>query len=93
MLHSLETPVANSICADLPPGAPCNTTIDYGNHNQNWEDGPTSWEEFGHDNDPSICGVPRITVQEWEEGKYWEGKHGPVIVLNVTNGWGTFIQL
>lgn len=100
MLYSLETPVANSICADLPPGAPCNTTngvemindhddvetIDYGNHNQNWEDGPTSWEEFGHDNDPSICGVPRITVQEWEEGKYWEGKH-PVIVLNVTNGW------
>ena len=61
--------------------------IDYGNHNENWEDGPSSWEEFGHENDPDVCGLPRITVEEWEAKRYWEGKYGPVIVMNVTDGW------
>ena len=48
-----------------------NPNIDYGNHNLNWEDGPASWEEFGHDNAPDVCGVPRLTVEEWEAGRYW----------------------
>ena len=61
-------------------------TIDYGNHNLEWEDGPSSWEEFGHDNAPDICGVQVLTVEEWEEGRYWEGGK-PVIVKNVTDGW------
>mmetsp|Transcript_25972 Transcript_25972/g.55845 ORF Transcript_25972/g.55845 Transcript_25972/m.55845 type:complete len:363 (-) Transcript_25972:131-1219(-) len=60
--------------------------IDYGNHNLDWEDGPTSWEEFGHDNDPSVCSLRFLTVEEWEAGKYWEGDQ-PVIVKNVTDGW------
>mmetsp|Transcript_27890 Transcript_27890/g.58918 ORF Transcript_27890/g.58918 Transcript_27890/m.58918 type:complete len:194 (-) Transcript_27890:11-592(-) len=60
--------------------------VDYGNHNNEWEDGPSSWEEFGHDNDPEVCGVPVLTVEEWESGKYWEGSK-PVIVKNVTEGW------
>ncbi|KAL7532791.1 hypothetical protein ACHAWF_004245 [Thalassiosira exigua] len=60
--------------------------IDYGNRNLEWEDGPSSWEEFGHDNDPAVCGVPRITVREWEEGRFWEGNR-PYIVTNVTEGW------
>ena len=61
--------------------------IDYGNHNQEWEDGPTSWTEFGHDNSPEICGLPIISVTEWEEKRWWEGKLGPCIVKNVTDGW------
>ena len=60
--------------------------VDYGNHNQEWEDGPSSWEEFGHDNDPSVCSLPRITVEEWEAGRYWDGPK-PVIVKNATDGW------
>jgi hypothetical protein len=60
--------------------------IDYGNHNLEWEDGPSSWDEFGHDNAPDICGLQVITVEEWEAGRYWEGKK-PVIVKNVTEGW------
>ena len=60
--------------------------IDYGNHNLEWEDGPSSWEEFGHDNDPSVCGVQRLTVAEWEAGRYWK-KNRPVIVTNATAGW------
>ena len=60
--------------------------IDYGNHNLEWEDGPSSWDEFGHDNAPDICGVQVLTVQEWEEGRYWAGNK-PVIVMNVTDGW------
>jgi hypothetical protein len=60
--------------------------IDYGNHNLEWEDGPSSWDEFGHDNAPDICGVQVLTVQEWEEGRYWAGNK-PVIVKNVTDGW------
>lgn len=60
--------------------------VDYGNHNQEWEDGPSSWEEFGHDNDPSVCGLPVLTVKEWEEGRYWEGMK-PVLVSDVTDGW------
>ena len=42
--------------------------IDYGNHNENWEDGPSSWDEFGHDN--THCNVKVLTVEEWEAGKY-----------------------
>eukprot|EP00579_Thalassiosira_antarctica_P000628 CAMPEP_0201867376 /NCGR_PEP_ID=MMETSP0902-20130614/1622_1 /ASSEMBLY_ACC=CAM_ASM_000551 /TAXON_ID=420261 /ORGANISM="Thalassiosira antarctica, Strain CCMP982" /LENGTH=394 /DNA_ID=CAMNT_0048392519 /DNA_START=49 /DNA_END=1233 /DNA_ORIENTATION=+ len=60
--------------------------IDYGNHNPEWEDGPSSWEEFGHDNDPSVCGLPVLTVEEWEAGKYWDGNK-PVLVKNMTDGW------
>lgn len=60
--------------------------IDYGNHNLEWEDGPSSWDEFGHDNAPDICGVQVLTVKEWEEGRYWEGSK-PVIVKNLTDGW------
>jgi len=60
--------------------------IDYGNHNLRWEDGPSSWEEFGHDNDPEVCGLQFLTVREWEEGRYWE-RDEPVIVKNVTAGW------
>ncbi|KAL7532012.1 hypothetical protein ACHAXR_004371 [Thalassiosira sp. AJA248-18] len=60
--------------------------IDHGNHNLEWEDGPSSWEEFGHDNEPSICGLPVLTVEEWEAGKYWDGNK-PVLVKNVTDGW------
>ena len=68
---------------EIPP----NNNIDYGNHNQEWEDGPTSWSEFGHDNSPEICGLPIISVVEWEEKRWWEGKLGPCIVKNVTDGW------
>lgn len=69
---------------EIPPN---NNEIDYGNHNQEWEDGPTSWSEFGHDNSPEICGLPIISVTEWEEKRWWEGKLGPCIVKNVTDGW------
>ena len=58
--------------------------IDYGNHNTKWEDGPSSWEEFGHDN--ANCNMAHITVQEWEEGKYWT-RGRPVIVTGVTEHW------
>lgn len=60
--------------------------VDYGNHNLEWEDGPSSWDEFGHDNDPSVCGLQVLTVEEWEAGRYWEGKK-PVLVSGVTDGW------
>jgi len=61
--------------------------VDHGNHNEEWSDGPASWEEFGHDNRPELCGLPRLTVEEWEAGEYWTGRAGPVIVRNVTEGW------
>lgn len=51
-----------------------------------WEDGHSSWEEFGHDNNPEICGLPLLTVTEWESGRYWE-RNTPVLVSGVTNGW------
>ena len=51
-----------------------------------WEDGPSSWTEFGHDNDPSVCGLRLLTVDEWEAGRYWNGRV-PVMVSGVTNGW------
>ena len=51
-----------------------------------WEDGPSSWDEFGHDNDPSVCGLRMLTVKEWEAGRYWEGRE-PVLVSGVTDGW------
>jgi len=73
----------NSEGEEIPP----DNNIDYGNHNQEWEDGPTSWSEFGHDNSPEICGLPIISVREWEEKRWWEGKLGPCIVKNVTDGW------
>ena len=60
--------------------------IDYGNHHLNWEDGTTSWDEFGHDNSPDMCNLPILTVEEWEAGKYWE-RDQPAIVRNVTKGW------
>ena len=52
----------------------------------NWEDAPASRDEFDHDNDPSVCGIPVLTVEEWEAGRYWEGSK-PVLVKNVTDGW------
>ena len=60
-------------------------TKDYGNHNLNWEDGYASWDEFGHDNSEN-CNVPKLTVEEWEAGKFWKGDT-PVIVKNVTDDW------
>ena len=75
------------ICTILPItllSAHDNDNIDYGNHNLNWEDGHSSWDEFGHDN--SECGLPVLSVEEWEAGKYWEGDQ-PVLVKNVTKGW------
>lgn len=51
---------------------------------KDWEDAPASWEEYGHDN--SVCGVPRLTVEQWEKGKYWQ-RNKPVIVMNVTEQW------
>lgn len=53
---------------------------------KDWEDAPASWEEYGHDNDESVCGVPRLTIEQWEKGKYWQ-KNKPVIVMNVTEHW------
>ena len=53
---------------------------------ETWEDAPASWEEFGHDNDPNICGIPVLSVEEWEEGRCWE-REEPVLVRNVTDGW------
>jgi hypothetical protein len=63
-----------------------NGDIDYGNHNTQWSQGPSSWEEFGHTNDPSVCKLQTITVDEWERGKYWRG-NVPVLVMNVTDNW------
>jgi hypothetical protein len=60
--------------------------VDYGNHNLRWDDGPSSWDEFGHDNDPDVCRMRTITVEEWESGRYWRG-NVPVMVKNVTAGW------
>ena len=51
-----------------------------------WEDAPSSADEFDHDNDKSVCGLPLLTVEEWEQGRYWEGDQ-PVLVKNVTDGW------
>jgi hypothetical protein len=51
-----------------------------------WEDGQSSWEEFGHDNNPDICGLPLLSVAEWENGRYWE-RNKPVLVSGVTDGW------
>ena len=72
------------IIATLPIIIISGDEIDYGNHNTNWEDGLASWEEFGHDN--SACNIPRLTVEEWERGRYWEGIK-PVIVRGVTDNW------
>ena len=51
-----------------------------------WEDAPSSNKEFDHDNDKTVCRLPIISVEEWENGRYWE-KEEPVIVQNVTDGW------
>mmetsp|Transcript_23489 Transcript_23489/g.38736 ORF Transcript_23489/g.38736 Transcript_23489/m.38736 type:complete len:360 (-) Transcript_23489:128-1207(-) len=51
-----------------------------------WEEAPASYEEFDHDNHPSVCRLPVVTVEEWEKGRMWEGET-PVIVKNVTDGW------
>jgi hypothetical protein len=62
------------------------TCINTGRY-KTWEDSPASWDEFGHDNDKTICRLPIISVEEWERGQYWL-KQEPVIVKNVTVGWG-----
>ena len=51
-----------------------------------WGDGPSSRDEFDHNNDPRVCGVEFLTVDEWEAGRHWE-RQQPVIVRNVTAGW------
>eukprot|EP00985_Skeletonema_marinoi_P032860 scaffold39814_cov329-Skeletonema_marinoi.AAC.1 len=51
-----------------------------------WEEAPASYEEFDHDNDPSVCRLPIVTVEEWEKNRMWESET-PVIVKNVTDGW------
>lgn len=52
-----------------------------------WEAAPASTEEFDHDNDKTVCRLAVISVEEWERGRYWE-KEQPVLVKNVTDGWG-----
>ena len=62
--------------ADADDGA------DYGNHTARWDQGHSSWEEFGHENDPDVCRMMTITPDEWERGKYW--RHNvPVMVSRV----------
>lgn len=85
-LSSSSSSVRAADAKDGDVGESDNTTIDYGNHNRNWEDGPTSWSEFGHDNSPDVCGLPLISVEEWESGRYWE-RDTPVMVANVTAHW------
>lgn len=51
-----------------------------------WEAAPASTKEFDHDNDKSVCRLPILSVEEWEDGRYWE-REEPVIVKNVTDGW------
>ena len=53
---------------------------------RSWEEAPSSFEEFGHDNHESVCRLPIVTVEEWERGRYWEGE-APVLVKNVTDDW------
>jgi hypothetical protein len=65
--------------------------VDYGNHNLRWDDGPSSWDEFGHDNDPNVCRMQTITIEEWESGRYWRG-NVPVMVKNVTAGWAANVN-
>lgn len=67
-------------------GCALNTDEDPYTKYKHWEDAPASWEEYGHDNDESVCGVQRLTVEQWEKGKYWQ-KNKPVIVMNVTEHW------
>ena len=62
------------------------TCINTGRY-KTWGESPASWEEFGHDNDKTICRLPIISVEEWEAGQYWL-KQEPVIVKNATKGWG-----
>jgi hypothetical protein len=52
-----------------------------------WEEAPISAGEFDHENDRNVCRLPIISVDEWESGRYWE-REEPVIVRNVTDGWG-----
>ncbi|KAL3817728.1 hypothetical protein ACHAXA_002488 [Cyclostephanos tholiformis] len=68
-----------------------NDDVDYGNHNLRWEDGPSSWDEFGHDNDPSVCRMQIMTVEEWESGRHWRN-NVPVMVTNVTSGWAANVN-
>jgi len=76
----LSTKAQSQTCSDD------GTCINTGRY-KTWEDSPASWAEFGHDNDKSICRLPIITVEEWENGQYWL-KMEPVIVKNITDGWG-----
>jgi len=86
VVRSQESSSSSSESESEKNAANANSIIDYGNHNSEWEDGPSSWDEFGHDNDPAVCGLPVLTVEEWEAGKYWDGNK-PVLVRNVTDGW------
>jgi hypothetical protein len=65
--------------------------VDYGNHNLRWDDGPSSWDEFGHDNDPDVCRMRTMTVAEWESGRHWRNDV-PVMVTNVTAGWAANVN-
>jgi len=74
---------SETTCIGCPLNADENSPYSKYKH---WEDAPASWEEYGHDNDESVCGVPRLTVEQWEKGKWWQ-KNKPVIVMNVTEQW------
>lgn len=75
----------SSSALNTPPAAPY--TLQYpGLKYATWEGAPSSADEFDHDNDPSVCRLQIISVEEWEEGRYWEYEE-PVIVRGVTEGW------
>jgi len=67
-----------------------NEKIYFGNYST-WEEAPNSLDEFDHDNSKHICGLPILTVEEWEEGRFWEAEN-PVIVKNVTAGWRALVH-
>ena len=63
----------------------CTSEISLGRY-LTWEDAPSSRDEFDHGNDKRLCGLPIVSVEQWEAGRLWEGEQ-PVIVKNVTDGW------
>ncbi|KAL7548515.1 hypothetical protein ACHAWF_011801 [Thalassiosira exigua] len=75
-----------SSCDDGASSCPDNDAPNLLGRHPTWEDAPDSAEEFDHDNDPSVCSLPILSVEEWEAGRHWE-REVPVIVKNVTQGW------
>eukprot|EP01082_Thalassiosira_pseudonana_P011562 g10219.t1 g10219 contig4:1458046-1459257(-) len=74
-------------CDDVSDSTTCNSSdeVPTGKY-ATWDEAPKSIEEFDHGNDRSVCRLPFISVEEWEEGRYWE-RDVPVIVRNVTDHW------